>query len=172
VRGFVDRRLVIQDCTLEPLQCLARLDPELLDERLPRRLIDLECFDLTTGAVEREHQLAAQSFLQRVLRDEYLQLGDQRFVTAELQVGLDTLGQRRHPELVQPLDVCARELFVGEVGERWPVPERERRAQGRRRARGIACGERAPRVGNGLVEAVGVEFTRLYAQLVAMPARQ
>ena len=61
------------------------------------RLIDLERLGLTPGAVEREHELAAQPLLKRMLRDEGLELGGQGAVTAELEVRLDPLDQRREP---------------------------------------------------------------------------
>ena len=94
---YCELRIMIQDLALEALQLLARLDPELVDECAPRRLIDLERLGLTPGSVEREHELAAQPLLKRMLRDKGSELGGQGAVTAELEVRLDPLDQRRKP---------------------------------------------------------------------------
>src|SRR5439155_11586635 len=48
-----------EDRALELLQLPARLDPELVHERLARLAVEVECFGLTAGAVQRQHQLSA-----------------------------------------------------------------------------------------------------------------
>ena len=53
-------RVVLEDLALEPLQRLARLEPELLGERAAALLVDLKRLGLATGAVEREHQLRSR----------------------------------------------------------------------------------------------------------------
>ncbi len=61
------RALVVpEDRLFEPLQLGRRVDAELLDERLPCLAVRLERLGLTSRAVEREHQLAAQALPQRV----------------------------------------------------------------------------------------------------------
>ena len=70
----LERGVLREDRALERLQRRGRLDPEALDERLPGRAVDLERLGLPAGAVEREHQLAAQPLAQRMLRDEGLEL--------------------------------------------------------------------------------------------------
>ncbi len=74
-------------------QLAARLDAELLDEPAAGRLVDLQRVGLAAGAVEGEHELAAQALLQRVLGGERFQLADQLGVLAEREVGLDPLCQ-------------------------------------------------------------------------------
>ena len=54
--------VVREDGPLELLQGRAGLEPELIGERPPGVSVDLECFRLPPGPVEREHQLAAQAF--------------------------------------------------------------------------------------------------------------
>ena len=118
--------------------------PKLVDERLPRRAVGLERLGLPPGAVEREHQLAAQALAQRVLGDERLELGHERRVPAERELGLDPLLERREPQLLEPLDGRARERLVREVGERRPAPEVERLAEQRGRGRGVVVAASAP----------------------------
>ena len=75
-----------------PLAKLATgLDAELLDEPEARRLVDVERVGLATGAVEGEHELPAQTLLQRVVGGEEFELADQLGVLAEREVGLDAL---------------------------------------------------------------------------------
>ena len=66
------RRILREDRPLERAQPLARLDPELVDERAARVLVGLQRVGLAVAAVEREHQLAAQPLAVRVLGDQRL----------------------------------------------------------------------------------------------------
>ena len=116
-----------------------RVEPELVGEREPGRPIDLERFRLAAAAVEREHQLAAQPLAQRMARDELLQLADEHRVPSELELGVDPLLLRRHPQLVQARGLEPGELLLLEVGERRPVPEVERLAQQPRPRRRLRC---------------------------------
>ncbi len=43
---------------MQRLEFPARLDAELLDEHAARTLVDVEGFRLTTGAIERKHQMS------------------------------------------------------------------------------------------------------------------
>jgi hypothetical protein len=61
---------VAEDRLLKPLQPLARLDAEVVDERSPRLAVRLERIRLPVGAVEGEHLLPAEPFTQRVLAHE------------------------------------------------------------------------------------------------------
>ena len=60
-----------EDRLLESLQGLARLDAELVDERLTRLPIGVERVGLPAGAVEGEHLLGAQTLPERMLADEH-----------------------------------------------------------------------------------------------------
>jgi hypothetical protein len=55
----LERRILIQDPSLELAQRRGGLDPELVDEDAPRLLICGQRFGLAAAAIEREHQLAA-----------------------------------------------------------------------------------------------------------------
>ena len=84
---------------------------------------------LAVGAVEGEHELAAEALPQRVAGDERLQLADELGVAAEREVGLDPLFERRQLQLVQARDLRLCERLVGEVGQGGAPPEGERPAQ-------------------------------------------
>jgi hypothetical protein len=115
---------------------VARLDPQRLDQRRSGRLIGLERLTLPAAAVEREHQQTVEALSARGLADERFQLTDDLGVPAAMrQVGVDPLLHRRHPQLFEPRDLGLGEPLVGQVGERRAAPDRQRLAQGRRRAR-------------------------------------
>ena len=82
-----------QDRLLEPLQGLAGLDSELVDENMPRALIGSECVGLSIGAVEREHVLRARPLVQRMLADDQLQLAEHVLVAAEREIAIDPIHQ-------------------------------------------------------------------------------
>ena len=63
-----------------------------------------------------------------MLRDERLQLADERAVPAEREIGVDPVLERGEPELLEPVRLRPRERLVREVGERRAAPERERLA--------------------------------------------
>ncbi len=77
-----DPCVLLQDCPFELSKRAAGLDPELIDERAPGRVVRLESFGLSARAVEREHQLRSNALAQRVLGDEGLQFADETGVSA------------------------------------------------------------------------------------------
>ena len=64
--GISSAWILIEDLPLELPKRLAGLEPELLDQHAPGLSVDLERVGLPAGAVEGEHQLAAQSFTERL----------------------------------------------------------------------------------------------------------
>src|SRR5439155_70847 len=74
-----------EDAALELAQLVAGLDAELVDERSAGVPVALERVGLAARAVQREHQLRAESLVQRVLGDETLQLADELGVAAEVE---------------------------------------------------------------------------------------
>jgi hypothetical protein len=54
----------------------------------------VERLGLPAAAVEREHQLAAETLAKQVLRDQRLEFGHQRGMAAERQVGVDAILDR------------------------------------------------------------------------------
>ena len=120
-----------EDRLLQAPQRLARLDPQLLDERPSSVLVDVERLRLTAATVEGEHELPAQTLLQWVLSDKRLELPDEVDVPAERQVDVDPLDQRAQAKLLEPTDLTLGERLVGELGERRAAPHRERFVQQR-----------------------------------------
>src|SRR5581483_11947318 len=57
--GDVRRLFLPEDRRVETLQQRARLDPELCNQELSAFAVHVERVGLTTGAIERDHQLAA-----------------------------------------------------------------------------------------------------------------
>ncbi len=161
----------MQDRALEGLQRGPGLDPELLDERASGFSVDLEGLCLAPGAVEREHPLRDEPFLERVAMRKHVELADQLHVLAESQVGFDPLRQRRQAKLLQSVDVRLREPLVGEVDERRAAPELERRAQCRCCELGLARRESTSADLELLDEALDVDLPRLDSQCVPATAR-
>ena len=92
-----------EDRPLELLQLDPRLEPELVGQERPRPPIDVETLRLTARPVEGEHELRAEALAVRVLGDQGLELGDERELTAERELGVDPLLDRRQPQLLEPL---------------------------------------------------------------------
>ena len=128
-RRALETRFLPQDRAVEPLQGRARLDAELVDECAAGVEVGLERLGLPPGAIEREHQLAAQPLAQRVLSDERLELADELGAGTLLEVGVDALLERVEPQLRQPADLARRERLEGKVRQGRAAPERERVAQ-------------------------------------------
>ena len=143
-------RILPQHLPLELLQLRRGVEPELVGECEPRGAVDLERLGLPAAAIEREHQLAAQSLAERVGGDQGLELADERRVAAELELGVDPLLERGEAQLVEPRGLEAREVLLVEIGERGAAPEgerlgQERRARGRIRASRAAASSRSKR---------------------------
>ena len=66
----VDRRVLSEDRGLEVLEVSPRLEAELLAEAVASLPVDLERFRLPAGAVEGEHQPAAQPLPRRMCGDQ------------------------------------------------------------------------------------------------------
>ena len=148
---------------MQRARLLGRLEPPLLVERTAGRLVRVERLLLPPGAVQREHEEAAEPFAVGVLRGEPGRVGDRVVVAAELDLRLDPVLERGQPELVEAGDLALEERLEREVGERGPAPERERVAQG--------CGalgrRQGPRVVHQALEPAGVDRAGVDAQQVA-----
>src|SRR5207249_6272493 len=114
----VERQILIQDSLVQLAELATGLDPELVDERASCRLVDVERLRVASGAVEREHQLPPQPLAQRVVRDEGLELGDQRMMMAELQLGIESLLDGLETQLLESGDLDSSKTFVRKVRER------------------------------------------------------
>ncbi len=67
----------------------ARLDADLLDKRAPGRPVSLERVGLAPAAVQREHELSAQTLAQRMQRDQLPQLGHELAVRSDREIRFD-----------------------------------------------------------------------------------
>ena len=93
--GQTEGRVLTKDAQLELLERRTGFDPERFDVRPSSALERVEGVGLPAAAIEREHQLAAQTVVKRVLRDEPLELRHHLGVPAERKVGVDAILDRR-----------------------------------------------------------------------------
>jgi hypothetical protein len=94
-RREVERRLLLEDCAMQLLECGAGLDPELVNELLPRAPERVKCVTLPAVTVEREHEQCTELFSKRIRRRELPQSPDDLCVPAESELGLDLQLERR-----------------------------------------------------------------------------
>ena len=159
--GDVQRRLLPKDRPLQLLERRTRLDPELVDEGSARILVRVQGLRLPARPVQRRHQIPPQTFAERVLGDECLELADQLVVAPEREVGVDPELDRCQPDLLEPGDRRLGEALVGEVRERRAPPQRQRVAQPLRRVGRQAAGEQAPPLVHQPLESVEIELVGL-----------
>ena len=107
----------------------AGLEPKLLPQQLARLPIDGKRVGLPTSAVKREHQLPPQPLLERVRSDQRLELANQVTISADREIRLDPILERRQLRLPQPRDRVLRERLVRNVGKRLAPPQSQRRRQ-------------------------------------------
>ncbi len=123
-----ERGILLEHPGLQLLERRRGLEPERLDQRGAPGAEHLERLGLPAGAVERDHQLAAQALVERMLRHELLELGHELGAAAELELGLEALLRDRQAQLAQALDHGTRERLEREIGERLAPPQGERLA--------------------------------------------
>ena len=151
--------LLGQDRPLDSPQRRARLEAQLLHQRVARRAKGLERVSLTAGAIQREHQLAAQPLAERMSRDEVLQLGHQPNVPPERQVSVDSQLNRLEPELLEPGHLRLGERLIREVGKRRSPPERHRLIESSPGRARIRSSHRVRRAGQQRLEPSAVQLS-------------
>ena len=124
----VQRRILYQDGSLQLLQCNAGLEAQLDVQVLTRLPVHRETLGLPATAVQREHQLRAQAFTQRLLRNRCLELAHQSRVPAERELGVDALLHGGEAKFLQALHLDPRERLELEIGEGPAAPQRLRLA--------------------------------------------
>ena len=167
----IELRVLAQDRALESLQLGPRLEAELVREPPAALAIGLERIGLPSGAIEREHQLPPEAFARGVLFDQRFELGHQRRVTAQGQLGIDAVLEGGQPEILEPACLGAGERFVGDVGQGLTSPESESLLQPLRGAAGVAGGEPLPPLDREALESVGVDAVGLGLERVPVSAR-
>ena len=90
-----------QDRLLEPLQGLAGLDSQLVDQVVPSLLVGVEGVRLAVGTVEGEHLLSAEPLPERMLANEHLELAEQVLVTTLGEIAIDPVHQHGQSQLVE-----------------------------------------------------------------------
>ena len=126
---------------------------------------------LPAAPVEREHELAAEPFPQRMLTYQPSKLDRRLGVLAKREHDLDTLLNRRQPLLAQP-DPPDLDPGAGNPSQRGRLPQQQRRVEGRRRASQVACPAQCTRCVQMAAEYLGVKLAGLQPQQVPGPAGQ
>jgi hypothetical protein len=93
-------RLLTDDLPREALQLLTRPEAEIVFEVTPRPLVDLECLDVATRAIERDHQLRDEALAIRRLLDQPAQLSHELPMAAKGQLSVDADLERPRAKLV------------------------------------------------------------------------
>ena len=132
--------IVVEDHVLELPQLGARGQTQLVAQQRARLAVGGQRVGLPAGAVQGEHQLGAQSLLQRGLRDQPLELDHHLGRVTERKLGVDPLHLGEQAKLLQAPDLGLHPLDGPEVGERGP---RHRLSASRSRAEAAAGSSRA-----------------------------
>ena len=149
----------------------ARLDADLLDKRAPGRPVSLERVGLAPAAVQREHELSAQTLAQRMQRDQLPQLGHELAVRSDREIRFDAQLERGLALLVEAGDGGLRERCERELRQRRAAPHRECVAQHRPRTARLARRQRAPRLPHYRLESLGIQLTGHDPQPIASRRR-
>jgi hypothetical protein len=121
---------------------------------------------LPAASVERDHQLARQSFSKWVFACELRQLAAQRVVPAQGKLGFDAVFEGGEPQVGEPGDLGLRERLEGEVGQRLSTPQGQCGMQQRRRL--VRCAaEDQPCLPDQPLEPDGVDPVPIHGQEIA-----
>src|SRR5262245_21623457 len=171
-RSKPERRIVSKDRALDFLEHRARLEPELVDEALPRSPVGVERLGLASRAVEGEHQVRHGPLAEGVLGDEGLELPDELGVAAKRELGLEPALQGEKTELFEAAHIRTKQGLVGDVRKCSASPERKRLAQLLGSLSGAAVSERAAAFLDEPLEATQVDQLGIDNQCVsAWPRR-
>ena len=166
-----ERRVLLQDRALQLVQRGAGLEPELLAQRLPRLPEHLERVGLAVAPVQGEHELPAEPLAAPVLGNQRLELGDELAVVTERELRLDTVLERRQPQLLEPRHLCLRERLVADVLVGPPAPQPERLAEARLRRGGLAPRQLGAPARDEELEALEVQLAGRQPQPVPGPVQ-
>ena len=152
-------------------QCRAGLDPELIDEHATPCGEHLERLGLASGAVQGEHQLAAQALAQGMRRNELLELRDDLAVPAEREPRVHVILGGGDALLLEAADRLLRERLVADVRQCRSAPQPERLGEVVGRLLGPARGELGASAGDQLLETRHVELAGRHPRDIAGPFR-
>ena len=151
-----DRRVVREDCLLEPPELRPRLEAQLVCEHTPRLLEHLERVRLPAAAVKGEHQLAPQPLPERVLRDRRAQRRHQLPVLAQRERDLKLLLERVHTQRLKSARLGVEPGRAGEALQGRTTPEVERRSNRVGRRADVADAQRTAGLRQQLLEPHGI----------------
>ena len=151
---------MLQDASFQLSQLGAGIEAEFVGEKAPRVPVRRKRVGLPAAAIQREHQLQPESFAQRLLCNELLDVVHHFAMSPELEQAVDMQFQCFETQLTEPLrgDPCvALERHV--LGHR-ASPDSERLFEQRCRAGrfgGRACFPHEPLESCG-VEGLALDF--------------
>ena len=114
---------LVENSVLERRQLRRRLDPNLFDEVVTQTLESAECLSLTTGTIERHHQLGPESLPERVLGYRCFAQRDDVRIVAGCEPSIEPCFRRRQPEILQPNDFRCRPTRPSNIEERGTSPK-------------------------------------------------
>ena len=129
----VELPILQEDRPLEALELDARLQSELPRQLVPGRPVGAQGLRLTSGPVEREHELPPQALTEGMVGDQDLQLADEIRMATGGEIGVDALLERDEAQLLKSGDLRLQPPLVDQVGQRWAAPQCERLVQLARR---------------------------------------
>ena len=157
-RRQLERRVLLQHPPLELAQRRRRLDPELVGERAPERLVARERLGVPARPVEREHVLRAEALAQRVLRDQRLELADDVAVIARARGRPRAATRARRGEAPRAARPRAARTARANSASAGPRQSASASPSSVRACRASPCDERLPAVGDRALEAREVEL--------------
>ena len=169
--GRIEAGILLEDPPLELLQCGSGLEAERLHERGASLTEPRQRVRLPAGAIQGDHQVPAEAFVERVVEHELLELRHELRAAAELELGPEAPLQDRDAQVAQALDHGTGERLEREVGQRRAPPLRERLPVERDGRLGVARRQRRPRVVREALDENEVERVRRHADPVAGRAR-
>ena len=169
-RCRLERRILVEDPSLQLAQLERRLEAEIVAQPGVELLVDRERVGVPPGAVEREHRLPAKALAEREPDDLARQFRDQLRVATREQVRLDAILEADQAQLVEPVALDLRE-GLRELGQRLAAPQPERLAQLRRGGAGLTRFERRVAGAAQAIEAAGVDRLHIDFDEVAGRAR-
>ena len=164
-------RLLADDLPGEALKLLARPEAEIVFQVAPRPLVDLECLDVTTRAIERDHELRDEPLAIRRFLDQPAQLSHELPMAAKSQIRVDADLERPRAKLVQTLGLRAALQVQRHVRENRAVPEAECLLRAGRGTRVVTGGQRLGCLVYEIFEDLRVENGPTEVDPVAAPRR-
>jgi hypothetical protein len=157
-------RVLAQHGLLEVSQRETGLEAKLVHERCAGLGVPPQRLGLATRSIEGEHVLGAEALAQRMLGGQHLELGNQRRVAPELEVGVDPQLERLETQLLESRDLAGGERVEREVRQRRTSPQGQRLAQD---LRGVGVGAlcmSAPPILEQLLEDAQIDLLWIDAQ--------